>query len=64
MCRPMTSCLRSRPGSREPRRGARPRVTYAVRATIEAAADLDLLYGFILERDATDFTLAEAAIQA
>ncbi|WP_374729887.1 hypothetical protein [Caballeronia terrestris] len=39
-------------------------MTYAVRATIEAAADLDLLYGFILERDATDFTLAEAAIQA
>ena len=39
-------------------------MTYAVRFTLEAAADLDRLYDFILQRDATDFTLAEAALQA
>ncbi|MDR5755051.1 MULTISPECIES: type II toxin-antitoxin system RelE/ParE family toxin [unclassified Caballeronia] len=39
-------------------------MTYAVRFTLEAATDLDRLYDFILQRDATDFTLAEAAVQA
>ncbi|SAL02061.1 plasmid stabilization system protein [Caballeronia arationis] len=39
-------------------------MTYAVRFTLEVAADLDRLYDLIPQRDATNFTLAEAAIQA
>jgi plasmid stabilization system protein ParE len=39
-------------------------MTYQVRFTRAAAADLERLYDFILERDETDFMLAERALQA
>ena len=39
-------------------------MTYRVRFTREAEADLVRLYGFILERDATDLALAEQALEA
>ncbi|MDX9706149.1 MAG: type II toxin-antitoxin system RelE/ParE family toxin [Azospira sp.] len=39
-------------------------MTYRVRFTQEAEADLVRLYEFILERDATDWTLAERALEA
>lgn len=39
-------------------------MTYRVRFTPEAEADLVRLYGFILERDATDWALAERALEA
>jgi len=39
-------------------------MTYQVRFTRAAAADLDRLYDFILERDETDFAVAERALQA
>ena len=39
-------------------------MTYRVRFTREAEADLVRLYGFILERDATDWALAEQALEA
>jgi len=37
---------------------------YRVRFTPEAEADLVRLYAFILERDATDWVLAERALEA
>jgi plasmid stabilization system protein ParE len=39
-------------------------MTYRVRLTTEAEADLVRLYGFILERDAGDWALAEPALDA
>jgi plasmid stabilization system protein ParE len=39
-------------------------MTFAVRFTPEAAADLERLYDFIFERVATDFKLVENALQA
>ena len=39
-------------------------MTYRVRFTQEAEADLVRLYEFILARDATDWALAERALQA
>jgi plasmid stabilization system protein ParE len=39
-------------------------MTFAVRFTLEAAADLERLYDFVLERDATDLKLAENTLQA
>jgi plasmid stabilization system protein ParE len=39
-------------------------MTYKVRFTRAAATDLERLYDFILERDDTDFHLAERALQA
>lgn len=39
-------------------------MAYRVRFTPEAEADLVRLYEFILERDATDWVLAELALQA
>lgn len=39
-------------------------MTYRVRFTREAEIDLVRLYAFILERDATDWTLAERALEA
>ena len=39
-------------------------MTYRVRFTREAEADLVRLYSFILERDATDWALAEQALEA
>lgn len=39
-------------------------MTYRVRFTQEAEADLVRLYEFILERDATDWALAERALEA
>jgi plasmid stabilization system protein ParE len=39
-------------------------MTYRVRFTREAEADLVRLYEFILERDATDWALAERALEA
>ena len=39
-------------------------MTYRVRFTEEAQADLLRLYAFILERDATDWQLAERALEA
>ncbi|MEO5344268.1 MAG: type II toxin-antitoxin system RelE/ParE family toxin [Gammaproteobacteria bacterium SHHR-1] len=39
-------------------------MTYRVRFTHEAEADLVRLYEFILERDATDWALAERALEA
>ncbi|WP_415036203.1 type II toxin-antitoxin system RelE/ParE family toxin [Azonexus sp.] len=38
-------------------------MTYRVRFTQEAEADLVRLYEFILERDATDWALAERALE-
>jgi plasmid stabilization system protein ParE len=39
-------------------------MTYQVRFTRAAVADLERLYDFILERDDTDFRLAERALQS
>ncbi|KXU88269.1 plasmid stabilization protein [Paraburkholderia monticola] len=39
-------------------------MTYQVRFTRAAAEDLQRLYDFILERDETEFALAERALQA
>jgi plasmid stabilization system protein ParE len=39
-------------------------VTFKVRFTEEAQADLDRLYDFILERDAGDWTVAERTLEA
>jgi len=39
-------------------------VTFKVRFTREAQADLERLYHFILERDASDWTVAERALEA
>jgi plasmid stabilization system protein ParE len=39
-------------------------MTYPVRFTRAAAGDLERLYDFILERDVTDFGLAERALHA
>lgn len=39
-------------------------MTYRLRFTHEGEADLVRLYGFILERDATDWALAERALEA
>jgi plasmid stabilization system protein ParE len=39
-------------------------VSYRVRFTQTAEADLVRLYGFILERDETDWALAERALEA
>lgn len=39
-------------------------MSYKVRFTLEAEADLIRLYEFILERDATDWHLAESALAA
>jgi len=39
-------------------------MTYRVRFTLDAQADLLRLYAFILERDATDWSLAERALDA
>ncbi|WP_306603548.1 type II toxin-antitoxin system RelE/ParE family toxin [Azonexus sp.] len=39
-------------------------MTFRVRFTQEAEADLVRLYEFILERDAADWTLAERALEA
>ncbi len=39
-------------------------MTFRVRFTEGARADLDRLYDFILERDAGDWTVAERAVQA
>lgn len=39
-------------------------MTYRVRFTREAEADLVRLYEFVLERDVTDWTLAERALEA
>jgi plasmid stabilization system protein ParE len=39
-------------------------MTYQVRFTRAAAADLERLYDFILERDDADFLLAERALHA
>ena len=38
-------------------------MTYRVRFTLEAEADLVRLYEFILDRDATDLALAEQALE-
>jgi len=39
-------------------------MSFRVRFTREAAADLERLYDFILDRDETDFALAERALAA
>jgi plasmid stabilization system protein ParE len=39
-------------------------VTFKVRFTEEAQADLERLYAFIIERDAGDWTVAELALEA
>jgi plasmid stabilization system protein ParE len=39
-------------------------MTYRVRFTHEAEADMVRLYEFVLERDATDWALAERALEA
>ena len=39
-------------------------MTYRVRFTQEAEADLVRLYEFILDRDAADWVLAERALEA
>ena len=39
-------------------------MTFRVRFTREAEADLGRLYAFILERDVTDWALAERALEA
>ena len=39
-------------------------MTFKVRFTREAQADLERLYHFILERDAGDWTVAERALEA
>ena len=38
--------------------------SYTVRFTTEAAGDLERLYAFILDRDESDWLLAEKALQA
>lgn len=39
-------------------------MTFKVRFTPEAQADLNRLYDFVLERDARDWTVAERALEA